>query len=580
MPDQFANPLGFLGLLAIPVILAIHFLRERSRQVRVSTLFLLERLEPRTPTGRTIHRLQNSLPLWCQLLIALLCTWLLVQPLWLRADSRQRITLVLDPTASMTAARERVLSELPPTLREMSKAAAQTEWVLITADRPESPLYRGTELTALAGTMEQWQPMLPSLDPSRALSVALLDARGGPVLFISDRKPESLPAGVTLMAFGEPIENVGFAGVRTWRDEDGEHFEALVRNSGSQPQEREWWMETERFQSQRQRVTLQPGQIVSVPGPFPNGEKQLSVKLSSDAFAMDDLLPLVAPEAKPLLVAVKVGASATRFTGRLLATIPGVQRVAEAAVADVVLSTEDQIEALPDDRDAVILGSFGGSRAALTAPVTTEQHPLVDGANWNGLLSPGPGDVTWAPEDQPLVWQQGKPLVVLRNQNGARRLHLNFDFEHSNADRLPATVLLLSRFLLETQARKLSPFAENFETHQALPIPASGNFELATDSGGEKVAGTLTGATFRAPLQPGFFSVRSGKEQLLRGAARFGDPREADFRNAVSTVSKLDRGRLVRRENLNGDRFSGVWITLIAFALVGSWFAQTRMARA
>ncbi|RYD79641.1 MAG: hypothetical protein EOP84_12790 [Verrucomicrobiaceae bacterium] len=207
MPDQFANPLGFLGLLAIPAILAIHFLREKSRRVHVSTLFLLERMEPRTPTGRTFHNLQNSLPLWLQLLIALLCTWLLVQPLWLRADSRQRVTVVLDPTASMFAARERVIAELPPVLREMSKAAAETDWVLVTADRAETPLYRGTDLAVLVSAFEDWQPLLPSFDPSRALSVALLDARGGPVLFVSDRQPETLPAGVTLMAFGEPIEN-------------------------------------------------------------------------------------------------------------------------------------------------------------------------------------------------------------------------------------------------------------------------------------------------------------------------------------------------------------------------------------
>src|SRR3954471_11213153 len=80
MPTFFANPWGLLGLLAIPAILVIHMLREKSRRVRVSTLFLLPPLLPRTPHGRAIHFLQNSIPLWLQLLSALLATWLLADP--------------------------------------------------------------------------------------------------------------------------------------------------------------------------------------------------------------------------------------------------------------------------------------------------------------------------------------------------------------------------------------------------------------------------------------------------------------------------------------------------------------------
>ncbi|RYD73567.1 MAG: hypothetical protein EOP84_21320 [Verrucomicrobiaceae bacterium] len=228
----------------------------------------------------------------------------------------------------------------------------------------------------------------------------------------------------------------------------------------------------------------------------------------------------------------------------------------------------------------MLLGSFSGTRAAVTAPVTVEKHPLTEGANWNGLLSPGPGDLGWSEMDQPLVWQQAKPLVLLRTGNGARHLHINFDFEHSNAERLPAMVLLLSRFIEETQDRKIAPFAENFETYQVLPVPSSGTFELMLPTQKSPVSGAASGASLRAPLQPGFFSVRSGTEELLRGAARFGDPRETDFQGAVSTASKLDKNRLVRRENLSGDRFAGTWLALVAVALVGSWFVQTRMARA
>ena len=46
-----ANPAGLWALLAIPAVLLIHFLQERSRRVRVSTLFLLERVKPESVGG-------------------------------------------------------------------------------------------------------------------------------------------------------------------------------------------------------------------------------------------------------------------------------------------------------------------------------------------------------------------------------------------------------------------------------------------------------------------------------------------------------------------------------------------------
>src|SRR6266852_6859515 len=101
----FANPWGFLALLGVPAILAIHFLQRESRRVVSSTVFLLEQLSPVSARGRRIERLRNSIPLWLQLLAVLLLAWLLAQPRWLRKDSTQRVIAVLDSSVSMTAFR-------------------------------------------------------------------------------------------------------------------------------------------------------------------------------------------------------------------------------------------------------------------------------------------------------------------------------------------------------------------------------------------------------------------------------------------------------------------------------------------
>ncbi|MFT5632431.1 MAG: hypothetical protein ACI9SQ_000136 [Rubritalea sp.] len=97
-----ANPLGLLALIAIPIVIAIHFLQRRAQVIPSSTLFLLEKTQKESASGRKFDRLMNSIPLWLQLLIVLLITWLLVQPRFVKSNSTQRIAIVLDSSASMS----------------------------------------------------------------------------------------------------------------------------------------------------------------------------------------------------------------------------------------------------------------------------------------------------------------------------------------------------------------------------------------------------------------------------------------------------------------------------------------------
>jgi Aerotolerance regulator N-terminal len=572
MPDFFANPLGFLGLLAVPAILIIHLLREKSRRVLVSTLFLLDPLAPQTPRGRTLHFLQNSPALWLQLLIALLGAWLLVQPRWLRSDSQQRIVVILDDTASMSAFRARVLDGLPRVLGAAARAATHTDWTLATTDEPETPLYRGPELRRALAALDAWQPVLPQHDPARAFALAQIDLRaGGTILFVSDHPPDALPAGITLLAFGHPIDNCGFAGVKTSLEDDGPHWEALVKNSGTTPQERDWWMETDHGRSDSRKLRLAPGEIATIPGRFPEGEKRLRLCLSPDEFALDDVLPLVAPEVKPLAVFLDVPPLAQRFFERVMAAVPGVKSVKNAAQADVALVLASAAATLLPNQSAVLLGPPGDPKArAMLGALTAERHPYTEGLIWDGLLSTGAGVLPVEGSDLPLLWQVRQPMIFLRTRGNARQLFLNFDFDGSNAGRLPAFVLLFSRFFADAQERKAAHFADNFETNQLLPVlPAKA--ELVADPA---QAAHPEAAIRRAPIRPGFFQVREGDRELLAAAAHFGDPREADFRLASSTSLELAHAPLVQRENSVGDPLATLWLALIGAALAGSWAVQ------
>ena len=127
----FHNPAGFWALLAIPVILAIHFLQRKARELPISTMFLLGALEQESRGGPRWEKLRGSVPLWMQLLMVLLFTWLWVQPHWLERSAVQRVVVVLDGSVSMQAIQKKLLEKLPAELGRLGSLVQTTEYHLL-----------------------------------------------------------------------------------------------------------------------------------------------------------------------------------------------------------------------------------------------------------------------------------------------------------------------------------------------------------------------------------------------------------------------------------------------------------------
>ena len=86
-PLILANPAALWGLLALPALVAIHFLQQCARRVETSTRFLIDALAPESAGGRTWDRFIHSRTFWLQALAALLLVWVWTGPRWPRADS-------------------------------------------------------------------------------------------------------------------------------------------------------------------------------------------------------------------------------------------------------------------------------------------------------------------------------------------------------------------------------------------------------------------------------------------------------------------------------------------------------------
>ena len=74
------NPAAFTLLALVPVLLVLHALRYRRRDVRVSTLFLWESVAREAQSSLGLRRLVQNLPLLLQILLVCLLAAALAEP--------------------------------------------------------------------------------------------------------------------------------------------------------------------------------------------------------------------------------------------------------------------------------------------------------------------------------------------------------------------------------------------------------------------------------------------------------------------------------------------------------------------
>ncbi len=542
-----ANPWGLLALLGVPIVVAIHLLRRKSRQVRVSTLFLVERALPSSEGGRRIRTLRNSLPLWAQILAVCALAWLLAKPRWMDESSGQTVVAVFDTSASMSAFRDETLHAARAELSRLGRSAARTQWIFLRSDA--SRLAAGAALDdALAGVEANWPPALGTHDTGEAFRLArTLAGEKGTILFFTDRPPAEAD-GVSWIASGDWIENAGFLG----GEASGERWSALLKNFGPSPRDIRWRISgTEEWKTER----LEAGAMTEIAGPFPPGTDRVMLETGGDRFGFDDRIPLVVPKPKALSVRV-------RASEAFRPLFEQISRLAEPSdfspAADVALEVYNPLAPkMPAGAAVVFVEDAGKSGKPLAGLLVAENHALMENLNWQGLVARDTFGVPFREGDIALLWQGGRPLIFLRTQAGRPQLVFNFDIRQSNAARLPAFPLLAHRYFALLRAEKPACEAANVETRQSLEIAGAG--------------------VVVAPERPDFFSAKTPDGALIfDGAAQFGDTRESDFSTASRGRSPEIAVESIRQANARGDFLDPVWAAVLAGLMFWNWLLTGR----
>lgn len=558
----------------------------------ITTLFLLQQMRRESETGSRIDRLRVSIPFWLQILMVVLFTWLLAGPRWLKSDAVQRIAVVLDSSASMSAFRHQAEAAVRETLGGLLSPLAKAELTVLSSDPEAPPLYHGGSPSEATDALPQWRPLLGAHDFSPSLRTARgLAGDKGVVLLVSDHATqEKLPHEAKLIAVGEPVSNAGWAGVTTER-KDGQWFwRAIVRNYGAAAETRSWQAETAGGKSPPAVVSLAPGEAKTLSGPFPANEKRMTLRLAADAFELDDHLPLVLPEPKVVSLNLPEAKDETaKAAAGLLASYEDTKAEPMASAADVRVVIWPPSVALADTVHAIV---FTGPPKAAAAPylagqIVGESHPLMDGLNWQGLLVRQGVEIPVTTQDRPLLWQGERSLISLRTtEPGRSQLLCHFDLASSNARKLPALAVLLHRFLEDVRSRKVASEAANFDVRQRLVVAcdthaAAQPLQWVVEDGAAAKAQPVPvsqARLLRAPAMPAFFEVRQGGAVLLSGASHFADAREADFTEAKKFDELADVSAEQTETTHEADSMWRLWLLLLLAALAGSWWFTRQAA--
>ncbi len=571
---MFANPLGLLTLLAIPAILAIHFLQRKSITLPVSTLFLLERTQREATSGRRFERLIPSIPLWMQLLAVLLLAWFLSEPRFKKENSVQRVAIVVDGSASMTVFKKEAIAALRKKLPELQGSATAMELTLFPTTPGAERLYSGSSADDLLAALENFSPDTGIVDPSYALRLARsIVSKDGIVIYLTDTPAETLPYEASIIAVGKPTENVGFTGISFAEKEGAVIFQAIVRNYGISPATRTWALSASNGSTEPREFSIAPKAFVTLSAAIPEGAENIRLTLSQDAFTLDDTMPIVAPKPKALNLFTATSPAFADLTQKLLRSLASTSPSTDAASSDLVITSYDPLDpAVPETNAILFVEDPTSAGKYLKGGILAEAHPLMDGINWQALLVRETLQLPRLPADRVLLWQEKRPLIFLRESAGNKKiLCFNFDLRLSNATQQPAFIVLLHRFAETLRAAKIAPESLNLETGQEIRIATTPTLPIevsATDPTGKPIAAPASG---RAPSTPGFLTITQGKQPLLTAAIHFADTREADLNacapaelNALTNSASLEL-------HTAPDPFARLWILILLALILIAW---------
>lgn len=171
----FTTTIAFLGLVALPALVAIYYLHHKARRQVVSSLLLWVDLREAPGSGRRVERLRTPFLFWLELFALLLLVLAAAGPL-LPATVRSRpLVIVLDDSYSMLAGssespRHRAAAALQEELRVAPRSSVK---LILAGSRPQILGEGGRHSEEINQLLKSWTCQAPTARLDEAILLAL-----------------------------------------------------------------------------------------------------------------------------------------------------------------------------------------------------------------------------------------------------------------------------------------------------------------------------------------------------------------------------------------------------------------------
>ena len=210
---NFINPLGFLALIGIPLIVLMYILKQKFQKHEVSSIMLWKKVLEQSEGQKWRQKLRQNLLMILQIFSVLLVALALANPFILAQAQREDYVLVLDASLSMQATDE------SPTRFEKAKVDINklientpnnTGFSLVVLnDSPSVLVNKSTEKAVVKNSLMKIQPKSTGSDQEALISLlkVLEGDLGANVYIFTDKNIDTGIDGVNTVVYGESDNN-------------------------------------------------------------------------------------------------------------------------------------------------------------------------------------------------------------------------------------------------------------------------------------------------------------------------------------------------------------------------------------
>ncbi|WDE96383.1 BatA domain-containing protein [Lentisphaera profundi] len=559
------NPLGFIALLSIPVILYIHMLQRKSKKRQISTLFLLNSDKIEKKAGSRLEKLRNSKLLWLNIFAALLLTFLLLQIRKLQEQQVLKIVVVVDSSASVQAFWPSGADKLSAELAKLAKEIKYIDLKIMSSSLDEATIYSGARIDEARQALRNFFPSRSGHDfgPAIRRARSLIDEKG--ILILCSDHLQDSGEDIKYLLIGEPIVNVGFTGFQA--DSSGK-WQAIVKNHSNQPLNVNWSIGIPGDEKLlTQQLNLKAGELGQLRGEFPPANEKMILSLEEDAFLPDNKLYAVKPLSKKINVNSQGfdDANELELLG-ILNRFEGVKFQAEES--DFQIS---KIKSLSELGSQPGIYFTDGPYNLIKQDVTALNVPLIEGLNWQGIPFALAG-VPSIPEGFFPILKSGKnDLMLMRETRLGHQLLCPFNLNDSEMLKSPAMIILMYRAIEDAKKYRLAYHQKNYETGNEFQDWALLGKEVEVEG-----LESLSSSHFRTPETSGFFSLhlREGdvRKQIMQGGVFYADAEEGDFSQAQSrndiNIDELETVTIWQERSF----LQSFWLLILIIIVFYGWY--------